>query len=101
MRPGPLRQLMGAAGLVGLAPTAALLAQGALSPAAAALRALATLFVVVVVGRVIGWWLGATARGFERQAWAAEAPPNRRHDDAPQAVGGRRAGRAAPAPENA
>lgn len=102
MSPGPLRQLMGAAGLVALAPTAALLAQGALNPASAAIRALVTLATVMVVGRLIAWWLGTTARGFERRAdGAAEASAARRADNHTRVAAGRRSTDSSPTPDSA
>lgn len=73
MRSGPLRRLVGAFGLVALVPTAVLLLQGGLSPGVAALRALATLGVAVLLGRGVGWWLSATARGFERRGRATSS----------------------------
>lgn len=67
MSPGPLRRSAGALGLMALAPTAVMLVMGSVSLADAALRAGVTLVVVVTVGRVVGWWLSATARRFERR----------------------------------
>lgn len=67
MSPGPLRRLSGAVGLVALVPTAWLLANGAITLVDAAIRAIATLLVVVAVGRVIGWVVGGLAGSFERE----------------------------------
>jgi hypothetical protein len=66
LKTGPLRRVVGTAGLVALAPTAYLLANGSITPGDAAVRAGATLAAVVIVGRVARWWLAATASAFER-----------------------------------
>jgi len=71
---GPLRRLVGTAGLVALAPTAVLFASGAITPLEAGLRALVTLVVTVVVGRVAAWWLDHLASSFERDE-ALDPPP--------------------------
>lgn len=68
MSPGPLRRLLGAVGLVLLAPIALRLVDGSMAPVDAALRAAATLLAVVVVGRLLGSWLGQVAHGYDRQA---------------------------------
>ncbi|HVL99739.1 MAG TPA: hypothetical protein VM324_10660 [Egibacteraceae bacterium] len=75
MKPGPLRRLTGALGLVALAPTAAMLALGALTLADAALRAGVTLVGVTAIGRGAGWWLSSTAARFERRTPAADPDP--------------------------
>lgn len=82
MKPGPLRQLTGALGLIGLTPTALLLGQGAVSAGEAALRSLVTLVAVVAVGRLAAWWLTTTATAFESRSQApADAPTGRRQTD--------------------
>jgi hypothetical protein len=90
---GPLRRLVGTAGLLVLAPTAVMLVLGAITPLDAAIRAVATLVVTVIVGRVATWWLSATAASFERadteelpSVSAAPEPaegPRRRRTDHP------------------
>jgi hypothetical protein len=75
MSPGPLRRLVGMLGLLALAPTAAMLFLGRVTPAAAALRAVATLLAVMVVGRLAGWWVDQMARGYETSAGSAPAEP--------------------------
>jgi len=71
---GPLRRLVGTAGLVALAPTALLFASGAITPVEAGVRALVTLAVTVVVGRIAALWLDHLASAFERDE-AHEPPP--------------------------
>ena len=66
MSPGPLRRLLGALGLVALAPIALRLVDGSLSPADAAVRAVVTLLAVVVIGRIFGTWLRQVATTYER-----------------------------------
>lgn len=73
MSPGPLRRLLGAIGLVMLAPIALRLVDGSMSPVDAALRAAATLLAVVVVGRLLGSWLGQVAHTYDRRASSARA----------------------------
>lgn len=85
MTVGPLRRLVGLLGLLALGPTAAMLAVGRITPADAAGRALATLIVTILVGRVAGWWVAQMARGYELDSTDAE--PN-----AVGAVTGQRAG---------
>ncbi len=75
MSTGPLRRLAGTLGLMGLVPTAALLATGALEPGEAALRAAVTVALVVALGRATNWWLASTASAFEREAGADEGDP--------------------------
>lgn len=58
---GPLRRLIGALGLVCLVPIAWLLATGAITLLDAAFRALITLVAVLVVGRVLGWFVEGLA----------------------------------------
>lgn len=65
MNPGPLRRLVGAVGLLALAPVAVLLLLGRITPVLAAQRALVILFVVVVLGRVTTGWLHSVAHRFE------------------------------------
>lgn len=67
MSPGPLRRLLGALGLLALAPVAIRLVDGSISPIDAAMRAMATLLVVVVIGRIFGVWLRQVAYSYERQ----------------------------------
>lgn len=73
MSPGPLRRLLGGLGLLALAPVAIRLVEGSISPMDAAMRAMATLVVVVVVGRLFGVWLRQVAYTFERQGQRAAA----------------------------
>ncbi len=67
MSPGPLRRLLGALGLLALAPVAVRLVDGSVSPMDAAMRALATLVVVMVIGRLFGVWLRQVAYSYEQQ----------------------------------
>lgn len=67
MSPGPLRRLLGALGLIALAPIALRLVQGSLAPTDAAVRAVVTLLAVMVVGRLFGGWLGQVAAGYDRE----------------------------------
>jgi hypothetical protein len=67
MTPGPLRRLLGALGLLALGPVALRLATGSLTATDAAVRALITLLVVVVLGRLASAWLGHVAATYERQ----------------------------------
>ncbi len=79
---GPLRRFVGMLGLLALAPTALMLGLGRIDPTTAALRAVATLLVTVLIGRVAGWWVEAMARGYEgasdtdSDAAAATPAPN-------------------------
>lgn len=66
MNPGPLRRLVGMIGLVSLLPIAWQLFAGGLEPTGAAVRALAVLAVVVVVGRVVSRYLDSIARSVVR-----------------------------------
>lgn len=97
MRSGPLRRIVAVVGLLALVPTAWLLATGAVTPVQAAVRALATLGTVLLVGRLVAWWLGTVARRMERAADTRARPaPRRRRTDRPaddaQQVGGVAAG---------
>lgn len=67
MSPGPLRRLLGALGLLALAPVAMRLVDGSISPMDAAMRAMATLVVVVIIGRLFGVWLRQVAYSYEQQ----------------------------------
>lgn len=71
MSPGPLRRLLGALGLLALAPVAIRLVDGSISPMDAAMRAMATLIVVVIIGRLFGVWLRQVAYSYERQGQVA------------------------------
>lgn len=72
MSPGPLRRLLGALGLLVLAPVAIRLVDGSISPMDAALRAAATLIIVMVVGRLFGVWLRQVAHSYERRQVPAD-----------------------------
>lgn len=67
MNPGPLRRLVGAIGLLTLAPVALLLLQGRITPLLAAQRAVVVLVVVVVLGRFVTGWLQGLAHGFDTE----------------------------------
>lgn len=84
MSPGPLRRLLGALGLLALAPIALRLVEGSMAPTDAALRAVATLVAVVVVGRLFGTWLRQLARSYDQQQPEAPSPgaARRRSTDA-------------------
>lgn len=64
---GPLRRLTGAAGLLALVPLGVWVFTGTMTLRDAAMRAIAILVVVVVVGRVAGWWLSMLADGFDAE----------------------------------
>ena len=74
-------------GLVALIPTAVLLALGALQPAQAAVRAVATLVGVMAIGRLAAWWMRAIAGRLEQrqdaQASTAAHPLRRSSDVSP------------------
>jgi hypothetical protein len=72
MTPGPLRRLLGAVGLLALLPVSVRLATGALSAEDAAARAVITLLVVVVLGRLSSAWLGHIATTYERNVPATD-----------------------------
>lgn len=61
---GPLGRWMGILGLILLAPTAWMLATGAISGVDAGIRAILTLLGVAVLGRILNW-------AFKRAAVAA------------------------------
>ena len=67
MSPGPLRRLLGALGLLALAPIAYRLVEGSMTAVDAAVRAVATLVVVVVLGRLVGGWLATVAHAYDQQ----------------------------------
>ncbi len=71
MSPGPLRRLLGALGLLALAPVAMRLVDGSISPIDAAMRAIATLVVVVIIGRLFGVWLRQVAYSYDQQGRVA------------------------------
>ena len=73
MSPGPLRRLLGALGLLALAPVALRLVEGSLTATDAALRAVATLVAVVVIGRLVGSWLAQVAHTYDRQGLDARS----------------------------
>lgn len=75
MSVGPLRRLSGALGLVALSPVALRLAEGAMDPVDAAVRAIATLVVVLLVGRVLGTWIGRVAASYDRPDDAVRRGP--------------------------
>lgn len=66
MNPGPLRRLVGTIGLLALVPIAWQLFTGGLEPSGAAVRAVAVLFAVVLVGRVATRYLDSIARSVEQ-----------------------------------
>lgn len=74
MNPGPLRRLVGTIGLLALLPIAWQLFVGGLDPAAAAVRAVAVLVVVVLVGRLTTRYLDAVANSVEQDLAAAGRP---------------------------
>jgi len=97
MSTGPLRRVIGTVGLVALAPIAVLLLQGGITPVDAAVRAVATLAVTVVVGRVAAWWLGHLAASFEdREAEEEEESPPPPPTPPPRRRGSDTGGRAQP-----
>lgn len=78
MSRGPLRRATAGVGLVALLPTALLLATGALAPADAAIRAVVTVVVLLLLGRLAD-------RGLQRLISMVERPDvagaTRSHDD--------------------
>jgi hypothetical protein len=86
MSVGPLRRLAGTLGLLALAPTAAMLAAGLITPADAAMRAVVTLLGIMLIARIVGWWLALLAGNLERagdQAAPDPLSPGRRVSDRP------------------
>lgn len=69
---GPLRRSIGALGLIGLAPVAAMVAKGTLHPVDAAWRAVILLVGLLALGRVANWGMGQVASALERANAAAE-----------------------------
>lgn len=67
MTPPPVKRIAGVVGLVGLAPTAVLLATGRITPVDAAVRAAWTFVAVLVLARLAGWGLHAVAGYFEEE----------------------------------
>ncbi|QBI21254.1 hypothetical protein ER308_17875 [Egibacter rhizosphaerae] len=93
---GPLRRMIGALGLIGLAPTAWLLITGGISPPTAAIRGLATLVAVVLVGRLVGAVVRGLAGRVEANGHTTTAPARGPSaQDGRPADPSRRAGRAA------
>ena len=89
MRTGPLRRVAGTIGLLALAPTAWLLASGQLTVVEAAWRAALTLLLVMLLGRIAGWFVEALALSVQPQGeGAAESATT--SADAPPSYGRRR-----------
>jgi hypothetical protein len=74
MRPGPIRRLLGILGLLGLSPVGWRLLDGSLTPVDAAVRAVVTLVVVLVVGRILGMWVAQVAHGYDPRAGRPASP---------------------------
>lgn len=67
-REHPLRRALAVLGLIGIVPTAFLLATGELGVADAAMRASATMAIVVVLDRVAAWtWRQAVVASYRRR----------------------------------
>lgn len=86
MSAGPIQRAMGALGLVALAPTAVMLASGAITSADAAVRAVVTVVATLVLARLADLWFRSVAGSLERQAESpgADEPadhPRRRRSD--------------------
>ncbi len=99
MTVGPLRRATGLVGLVALAPTAVMLATGALAPQEAAMRAVAVLVAVVVVGHAARVTLTGLVQRFERRAGdpsRLQATSTATGDTPPTATGSRQADRRRP-----
>lgn len=75
MSAGPLRRLLGGLGLAALAPVAWRLADGSLDPMDAAVRAVITLLVVVVVGRLLSAWVHAVATTYDQAVVVRDDEP--------------------------
>jgi hypothetical protein len=74
MRPGPIRRLLGTLGLLALAPIGWRLLDGSLAPADAAVRAVVTLVLVAVLGRILGMWVSQVAHGYDPHAGTIASP---------------------------
>ncbi|HEY8340501.1 MAG TPA: hypothetical protein VIK95_11555 [Egibacteraceae bacterium] len=86
MSAGPVQRAMGAVGLVALAPTAVMLVTEAITPADAAVRAVATVAGILLLSRLVDLWFRSVAGSLEREAERAaeERPadhPQRRRTD--------------------
>lgn len=81
MNVGPLRRITAATGLLTLAPITWLLITGALSPEAAALRAVVVVVVVVVLGHAARAVLTRLLHRVERRASDRPSPEGARGDD--------------------
>lgn len=68
MSAGPLRRIVAALGLVALAPIAAMLVTGAISPEEAAFRAVVVGVVTVLLGRIAQRIVTSLLRRVERRA---------------------------------
>lgn len=68
MMSGPLRRLVAVAGLLVLAPVAAMLIQGALTPEEAALKALVVGLVVMLLGNLTWRVVAGMLQRVERRA---------------------------------
>lgn len=73
---GPLRRLVGAVGLVAMAPLLLMLSLGALSAVDAAVRAVVMVLVLLLSGRAVGW-------GVKYMATSVEADAERDVDHSP------------------
>jgi hypothetical protein len=74
MRPGPIRRLLGALGLLALTPIGWRLLDGSLAPVDAAVRAVVTLVLVAAVGRIVGMWVSQIAHGYDPRTVATPRP---------------------------
>lgn len=84
---GPLRRFVGILGLVALVPTLLMVAQGEVSLVDAAVRATVTVVVVLALGRVVSWGMGALASDVESSA-PARAPAHAHASPPGQSGGG-------------
>lgn len=71
---GPLRRSTAALALLALAPLAAMLAAGSVTPVDAAWRGVVTVVTVLTLGRMASWGLSHAATAVERAAEPADAP---------------------------
>lgn len=76
MSAGPIQRAMGAVGLIALAPTAVMLATDAITPADAAVRAVATVAGILVISRLVDLWFRSVAGSLERKAEQSQPTPS-------------------------
>jgi mannose/fructose/N-acetylgalactosamine-specific phosphotransferase system component IIC len=88
MSAGPLRRIVAVIGLVALAPVAAMLVTGAITPEEAAIRALAVGLIVVILGNLVRQVVTAMLRRVERRAEDREVEDGSRSRESSHELGG-------------